>query len=163
MRLRRPLLILLLAVAALAAVVPGASAGAAQSSRSARAFTSALVSAINGARAANGLPPLQVDARLATAARSQSTYLASAGTLDHNGPDGSSVFTRLTRQGYHGHVVGENLAAGMGPAATVQAWLASPGHRMNLLEPQFHLLGVGVAMGSLGGMSAPFVTADFGS
>ena len=34
---------------------------------------------------------------------------------------------------------------------------------MNLLEPGFHLLGVGVAMGSLGGMNAPFVTADFGS
>lgn len=163
MRLRRPLVILLLAAAALAAVVPGASAGSAQTSRSARAFTSALVSAINGARAANGLEPLQVDARLATAARGQSAYLASAGKLDHVGPDGSNVFTRLTRQGFHGHMVGENLAAGMGPGATVQAWLASLGHRMNLLEPGFHLLGVGVAMGSLDGMNAPFVTADFGS
>lgn len=163
MSLRRPLVILLLAAAALAAVVPGASAGSAQTSRSARAFTSALVQAINGARAANGLAPLQVDARLATAAHGQSAYLASAGVLDHSGPDGSTVFTRLTRQGYHGHMVGENLAAGMGPAATVQAWLASPGHRMNLLEPGFHLLGVGVVLGSLDGMNAPFVTADFGS
>jgi uncharacterized protein YkwD len=163
MRLRRPLATLLLAVAALVALVPTASAGSAHSTQSARAFTSALVSAINGARAANGLQPLEVDARLMTAARGQSTYLASAGKLDHTGPDGASVFTRLTRQGFHGRMVGEDLAAGMGPAATVQAWLASPGHRMNLLEPQFHLLGVGVVMGTLGGMSAPFVTADFGS
>jgi uncharacterized protein YkwD len=163
MRLRRPLAILLLAVAALVASVPAASAGSAHSTQSARAFTSALVSAINGARAANGLEPLQVDTRLTTAARGQSTYLAAAGKLDHSGPDGASVYQRLTRQGFHGHMVGENLAAGMGPAATVQAWLASPGHRMNLLAPQFHLLGVGIVMGSLGGMSAPFVTADFGS
>jgi uncharacterized protein YkwD len=163
MRLRRPLVILLLAVAALAALVPTASAGSAHSSQSARAFTNALVSAINGARAANGEPPLQVDPRLVAAARGQSIYLASTGGLDHTGPDGSSVMTRLARQGFHGQMVGENLAAGMGPAATVSAWLASPGHRMNLLEPQFHRLGVGVAMGSLGGMSAPFVTADFGS
>jgi uncharacterized protein YkwD len=159
MSLRRPLVILLLAVAACVAVVPSASAGA---SASARAYQSALVSAINGARAANGLAPLRVDARLTTAAKGQSSYLASAGMLDHTGPSGTSVFVRLTQQGFHGHVVGENLAAGMGPAATVQAWLASPGHRMNLLAPQFHLLGVGVVMGSLDGTSAPFVTADFG-
>jgi uncharacterized protein YkwD len=163
MRLRRPLVILVLAVAALAALVPTASAGSAHSTQSARAFTSALVSAINDARAANDLPPLQVDARLTTAARGQSSYLASAGVLDHTGPDGASLSTRLARQGFHAHMVGENLAAGMGPAATVSAWLASPGHRMNMLEPEFHRLGVGVVMGSLQGMSAPFVTADFGS
>jgi uncharacterized protein YkwD len=163
MRLRRPLAILLFAALALAALVPTASAGSAQSTQSARAFTSALVSAINGARAANGLPPLQVDARFSNAARGQSSYLASAGKLDHMGPDGATVFTRLSRQGFHGHMVGENLAAGMGPSATVAAWLASPGHRMNLLAPEFHLLGVGVVMGTLEGMSAPFVTADFGS
>ncbi len=163
MRLRRPLVILVLAVAALAALVPTASAGSAHSTQSARAFTSALVSAINGARAANGLQPLQVDTRFSAAARGQSIYLASTGGLDHMGPDGASVVIRLARQGFHGQMVGENLAAGMGPAATVAAWLASPGHRMNLLEPQFHRLGVGIAMGSLGGMSAPFVTADFGS
>jgi uncharacterized protein YkwD len=163
MRLHRPLVILVLAVAALAALVPTASAGSAHSTQSASAFASALVSAINGARAANGLAPLQVDVRISTAARGQSAYLASAGVLDHSGPDGASVSTRLARQGFHGRMVGENLAAGMGPAATVSAWLASPGHRENLLEPQYHRLGVGVAMGSLEGMSAPFVTADFGS
>ena len=160
MRIRRPLVILLLAAATMIAAVPGASAS---SSSAARAYQTALVSAINGARAANGIAPLHVDPRLTTAARGQSSYLASAGKLDHSGPDGSSVFTRLAQLGFHGRMVGENLAAGMGPAATVAAWLASPGHRMNLLAPQFHLLGVGVVMGSLGGMSAPFVTADFGS
>jgi uncharacterized protein YkwD len=160
MSLRRPLVILLLAVAACVAVVPSASAGA---SKSARAYQSALVSAINGARAANGLAPLRVDARFTNAAKDQSSYLASVGVLDHSGADGSSVFVRLSQQGFHGRMVGENLAAGMGPSATVQAWLASPGHRMNLLAPQFHLLGVGVVMGSLGGTNAPFVTADFGS
>jgi len=156
MRLRRPLVSLLVAFAVLAALVPGASANAT------RAYTSALVQAINGARAANGLPPLHVDPRLATAARDQSVYLAGIGRLDHTGPDGSNVLQRLTRLGFHGHVAGEDLAAGMGPGHTVQAWMASPGHRMNLLSPQYRMLGVAVAMGSLGGMTAPFVTADFG-
>jgi uncharacterized protein YkwD len=128
-----------------------------------RAYTNALVQAINGARAANGLPALQVDVRLATAARGQSSFLASVGRLDHAGPDGSNVMTRVMRLGYKGRMVGEDLAAGMGPGATVRAWMASPGHRANLLEPHFHMLGVGVSVGSLGGMDAPFVTADFGS
>jgi uncharacterized protein YkwD len=159
MRLRRPLVSLLVAFAVLAALVPGASA---RSTRSMRAYTSALVQAINGARAANGLAPLHVDWRLATAARGQSAYLAGLGKLDHAGPDGSNVLQRLMRLGFRGHVAGEDLAAGMGPTATVQAWLASPGHRMNLLSPDYRMLGVAVAMGSLGGTSEPFVTADFG-
>jgi uncharacterized protein YkwD len=157
MRLRRPLVSLLVAFAVLAALVPAASA------RSTRAYTSALVQAINGARAANGLPPLRVDNRLSTAARGQSEYLAAKGLLDHTGPDGSNVLQRLVRLGFRGNMAGEDLAAGMGPAATVQAWLASPMHRMNLLSPQYRMLGVGVATGSLGGMTAPFVTADFGA
>jgi uncharacterized protein YkwD len=163
MRLRRTLVTMLLAFAVLAAIVPGASARSSRGTRSLRAYTSALVRAINGARAANGLPALQVDVRLQTAAVGQSTFLASVGRLDHSGPDGSNVLTRVMRLGYRGHMVGEDLAAGMGPAATVRAWMASPGHRENLLASGFHMLGVGVAVGSLGGMSAPFVTADFGS
>ncbi len=156
MSLRRPL-ILLVACVAFAALASSALAS------STRAYSSALVQAINSARVANGVPPLQVDVRLTTAARGQSAYLAAAGKLDHSGPGGTTVFTRVERLGYHGNMVGEDLAAGMGPAATVRAWMADPAHRQNLLEPRFHMVGVGVATGSLGGGSAPFVTADFAS
>src|ERR1700710_2249289 len=112
MSFRRPLVILLLAVAACAAVVPSASAGA---TTSAREYQTAPVSALSGPRAANGVAALRVDSRLTVAAKGQSAYLAGAGKLDHTGPDGSSVLARLSEQGFHGHMVGENLAAGMGP------------------------------------------------
>jgi uncharacterized protein YkwD len=156
MRFLRPFILLL------ACVVSVAPAGEATASSS-RAYTSALVQAINGVRAANGVAPLQVDVRLVHAAQGQDSYLASAGKLDHSGADGSSVQTRAGRAGYHGSMVGENLAAGMGPAATVRAWMSDAGHRANLLEPHYHLVGVAVMTGTLGGGSAPFVTADFGS
>jgi uncharacterized protein YkwD len=156
MSLRRPL-ILLVAFVAFAAFASSAFAA------SSRAYTSALVQAINSVRVANGVAPLQVDLRLTSAAKGQSEYLASVGKLDHTGPNGASLLTRVSRLGYHGNMVGEDLAAGMGPAATVHAWMSDAGHRENLLEPRFHVVGVGVAMGSLGGGSAPFVTADFGS
>src|SRR4051812_43155624 len=109
MRFFRPFILLL------ACVVSVALAGEATASSS-RAYTSALVQAINGARVANGVPPLRVDLRLVQAARGQSIYLAAAGKLDHIGPDGSTVMTRVSRAGYHGSMVGEDLAAGMGPA-----------------------------------------------
>jgi uncharacterized protein YkwD len=156
MSLRRPI-ILLVACVAFAAFASSALAS------STRAYSSALVQAINSARVANGVAPLQVDARLTTAARGQSSYLASAGKLDHYGPGGTTVLTRVSRLGYHGNMVGEDLAAGMGPVATVRAWMADPAHRQNVLEPRFHMVGVGVATGSLGGGSAPFVTVDFAS
>jgi uncharacterized protein YkwD len=156
MRLFRPLILL---VACMAFAVSASTAFAASS----RAYTSALVQAINSARVANGVAPLQIDLRLMTAAKGQSVYLASLGKLDHIGPNGSTVMTRVSRLGYHGNMVGEDLAAGMGPAATVHAWMSDPMHRENLLEPRFHVVGVGVSTGTLGGGSAPFVTADFGS
>jgi uncharacterized protein YkwD len=55
--------------------------------------------------------------------------------------------------------VGENLASGsmpLGASEIVQMWLASPGHRQNLLDSGFHRIGVGVAGGS-----TRLVTADF--
>jgi uncharacterized protein YkwD len=156
MRILRPFILLL------ACVVFVAPAGGASASSS-RAYTSALVQAINGVRAANGVPPLQVDVRLMRSAHVQSSFLAAAGRLDHTGADGSSVLTRVNRAGYHGNMVGENLAAGMSPAATVRDWMSDPGHRSNLLEPHYHVVGVAVVTGTLGGGSAPFVTADFGS
>jgi uncharacterized protein YkwD len=43
-------------------------------------------------------------------------------------------------------------------------WLASPGHRANLLRPGFRRLGLGIATGSFPGQAgATVVTADFGS
>jgi uncharacterized protein YkwD len=59
----------------------------------------------------------------------------------------------------------ENLAWGAGsrgtPAAIVQAWLASPHHRANLLLPRFRHIGIGSAHGSFAGYSdAMVVTVD---
>jgi uncharacterized protein YkwD len=157
MRILRPF-ILLLVCAATAVVAPGVNAS------SAVAYSNALLQAINAQRDQAGVPELHLDLHLTKAARGQSIYLASLGALDHTGAGGTSVMTRVTSAGYHGNMVGENLAAGMGPAATVHAWMSDAGHRANLLAAGFHKVGVGIATGSLeGGDAVPFVTADFGS
>ncbi len=42
-------------------------------------------------------------------------------------------------------------------------WLASAGHRANLLSPSFRTVGLGLARGTWNGRDALYVTADFGA
>jgi uncharacterized protein YkwD len=65
--------------------------------------------------------------------------------------------------------LGENIAWGtgnLGTAAKIQrAWMASPGHRANILRRQFREIGIGIAVGApvdAGGLDGATFTADFG-
>jgi uncharacterized protein YkwD len=62
--------------------------------------------------------------------------------------------------------LGENLAWGMGrrsrARAIVRMWLASPGHRRNLLDGGYRLVGVGALRGNFSGrQGALMITTDF--
>jgi len=122
-----------------------------------------LLTAINSARAAAGVPPLRASVSLSSAAAWQSQVLAQAGYIDHTSPDGSTLLDRLTRARWHGTTAGEDLAVAPTPSDAVAMWMQSPGHRENLLRPSFHTVGVGLARGAWSGREAVYVTADFGS
>jgi uncharacterized protein YkwD len=122
-----------------------------------------LLTSINAARAAAGVPPLRASVSLTSAATWQSQVLAQAGVLDHTSPDGSTLIVRLTRAGWHGTAAGEDLAVAPSPSDAVSMWMQSPGHRENLLRASFHTVGLGLARGAWGGRVALYVTADFGS
>ena len=118
---------------------------------------------MNKARAAYGLRPLHPDATLSRAARSHSLDM-----LRHNYFSHGAFAARMNAFHAAGPAVGENLAWGSGSlgsaAHVVEMWLASPGHRANLLRPGFHRIGLGLASGPFQGQSAAtVVTADFGS
>ena len=141
-------------------------AGSAQAAQPQQHFSPAartLLTAINSARAAAGVPPLRASASLTNAASWQSQALAGAGYLDHTSPDGSTLIDRLTRVRWHGSAAGEDLAVASRPSEAVAMWLASPGHRANLLSPSFRTVGLGLARGSWNGRGALYVTADFGT
>ena len=70
---------------------------------------------------------------------------------DHTRPDGREFYTVLGENGVEYRTAGENLASGqMSAAEVVQGWMDSPGHRRNILNPDFGRLGVGVTMNSEG-------------
>jgi uncharacterized protein YkwD len=115
---------------------------------------SAIVQAMNTVRAANGVAPLRSGAALTRAARAHSVDMARRGYFDHG-----AFVQRLRRFGVRMPYVGENLAYGTGglsAQAVVQMWMASAGHRQNLLDRSFQRVGVGLA-----GSSRRLVTADF--
>ena len=69
--------------------------------------------------------------------------------FSHSTPDGTNVFSLIRAAGISYSVAGENLAhsrpAGAGsPEAFVNAWMASPGHRANILRANYSKIGIGL-------------------
>jgi uncharacterized protein YkwD len=145
----------LLAFATLVLVLP-ATAAAAPSARE-----RSILREMNRVRAQHGLGALRFDGHLQRAARAHSREMVATNTFSH-GAFGS----RMLQFAVTGSVAGENLAWGIGARGTargiVAAWLASPGHRANLLRPAFMRVGVGDLRSSfLGHRGAQVVTTDF--
>lgn len=110
-----------------------------------------VIALTNQARAEAGVAPVVEDARLDAAAGAHSAEQAARATMTHTGANGSNPGQRMTAAGYKWRTWGENVAAGQTSAAqVVQAWLDSPGHRTNMLNPAFTSIGVSVAASSNG-------------
>ncbi|SBT53134.1 CAP domain-containing protein [Micromonospora auratinigra] len=133
----------------------------------ARAATTAGVSAelqqvvdlVNKERAKAGCKALGIDDKLMLAAQRHSQDQADHKTMSHDGSDGSDVGDRLDRVGYAWRAYGENVAWNQQtPAAVMDAWMNSPGHRANILNCSFTEIGVGVARSN-----GPYWTQDFGT
>ncbi len=99
-------------------------------------------------RAEHMRPPLRVDPDLARIARQYSCALLARGALSHTGADGTTVSDRIRAAGKTFLAIGENLASSTDTREPVEAamegWMKSPGHRENILRPDFTDTGVGV-------------------
>ncbi|MCD9874965.1 sigma-70 family RNA polymerase sigma factor [Streptomyces guryensis] len=119
-----------------------------------------VVALVNKERAANGCGALTEDPRLEKAAQGHSDDMAARHFFDHTNPDGADPGQRITAAGYNWSTYGENIAQGQQtPAAVMESWMNSPGHRANILNCSFKDIGVGVHNGSGG----PWWTQDFGA
>jgi uncharacterized protein YkwD len=102
-----------------------------------------------GRKSFNATAPLKLSARLTDAALTHSLDMATRDYFDHQGRDGSTPASRVTRTGYAWRVVGENIAAGVAtPEEAVAGWLQSPAHCENLMDLRFVDMGVAYAVNS---------------
>ena len=98
----------------------------------------------NEERIANGLPALSWNEKSAPAAELRAEEAAQV--FSHTRPDGSDWYTADPDTLY-----GENLARGYDTAEkAIEAWMKSPGHRENILRPEFKSMSVGYAVTSSG-------------
>ena len=99
---------------------------------------------INQERALLGLSPFIWDSCLASGATRHSNDMSTNGFLSHTGSDGSSLRDRLTDAGYPtSTAIGENIASGYTtPITVVAGWMASTGHRDNILSTNFAYVGI---------------------
>jgi len=113
---------------------------------------------VNEVRKKAGLPRLVSDERLRAAARAHSRDMARRRFCAHVNPDGVTPEQRMRAAGFP-NPGGENVAHGQEkPHAVMTAWMESPGHRANILNPEFATIGVGVEFGAGG----PYWTQNFG-
>jgi uncharacterized protein YkwD len=136
---------------------------------------SATLCLVDQERTGRGEVPLQPNARLQQAAQAHTENMAFDGYFEHNGPGGDTPLSRMIAAGYIyssrvGYEIGENIGWGSlslsTPREIVAAWMASPGHRANILDAHFRDTAIGVSThlpSSLGrGQTGAIYTQDFG-
>lgn len=81
--------------------------------------------------------------QLQTAAQKHSDHMNSTGNFSHTGAGNSNAGERISNEGYSWTTYGENIASGYATEEEViQAWLESPGHCENIMDPDFKEMGV---------------------
>jgi len=98
---------------------------------------------VNAERTQRGLQPLVLDDKLTRLARAYAREMFAKGYFGHTAPDGSGPSDRMTRAHIDFDIMGENLA--LAPTADIahRGLMTSPGHRANILSPEFRRIGIG--------------------
>ena len=105
-------------------------------------YAAQILAFVNQTRAEYGLAPLELHTELLKAADIRAREIAQV--FSHNRPDGSSCFTVLEECDLAYRTAGENIAQGYAsPQEVMKGWMSSEGHRANILNGGFSMLGVG--------------------
>lgn len=106
---------------------------------------------VNKERVKVGLEPLVMDGPLRELARDYSKDMLQRGYFAHNNPEGQTPFDRMENYGIDFNNAGENLALAPSVELAHQGLMNSPGHRANILSPDYKRVGIGVMDGGVYG------------
>jgi uncharacterized protein YkwD len=117
----------------------------------------------NEKRAEAGVLALTYNSSLEAAAKAKGEHMLANDYWAHVAPDGTEPWKFFVDAGYKYRYAGENLARDFSnPQSAVDAWMASPSHRDNLLSSKYNEIGVAVVEGDLGGVDATIIVQLFG-
>ena len=137
-------------------------------------FESQVLVELNAVRRDHRLLPLRASRALELAADSHSQEMGTFGFFSHSSRNGSAFWKRIQR--FYGApsdgswAVGENLlwsTTGIDAGRALELWMASPGHRKNILTASWREIGLSAvtvpgAPGVYGGRDVVIITTDFG-
>ena len=118
----------------------------------------------NQARSEIGIAPLTVNPLLERSADLKADDMAQMGYFAHTNLKGESPWEDFKRAGYEYTYAGENLAMDFREAEEViQAWMESPKHRENILNPKYQEIGIAVTTGTVKGRTVSLIVQHFGA
>ncbi|HEX9423818.1 MAG TPA: CvpA family protein [Pyrinomonadaceae bacterium] len=107
---------------------------------------------VNQERVAAGLKPLAPDPELTEVARRHSVDMFARSYFAHDTPEGRDPFDRMRAANVRFLTAGENLALAPTVQVAHRGLMNSPGHRANILYPQFGRVGIGILDGGIHGL-----------
>jgi uncharacterized protein YkwD len=107
---------------------------------------------INRERTSRGIKPLVLDPELVPVARAHSADMFARGYFSHYTPEGEDPFGRMKDAGIKYRTAGENLALAPTLEIAHTGLMNSPGHRANILNPNFGRVGIGIMSGGRRGI-----------
>ncbi len=126
-------------------------------------ISAVLVDFANQDRAELALPELNVNPVLTAAAQAKANDMAAKGYFAHTSPEGLDSWHWFKEAGYDYQYAGENLAVNFSDSGDVEkAWMNSPTHRDNIVNPKYTEIGIAVATGTYQGRGAVFAVQMFG-
>jgi hypothetical protein len=117
----------------------------------------------NQERQKQNIAPLVIDQKLSEAARNKANDMFANNYWAHISPTGKTPWDFVKESGYDYVYAGENLARGFSSSSdVVDAWIASPEHRSNMLSRNFQDVGFAVEEGTLGGEDTILIVEELG-
>lgn len=145
-------------------IAPTSATSATLQSESYAITDDSIIALTNNERSTYDIAPLRYNTELSKAASAKAQYILDNDSFSHEGEAGETFSSWIRSTGYTYTRVGENLAIHFdNPDDILEAWLDSPTHRKNLLNPLFEDIGLAVVTGEYKGKTTTVVVQLFGT
>lgn len=122
-----------------------------------------VIEATNHEREKLALTPLKLSDVLSQAAAEKAAHMFANDYWAHISPQGVTPWYFMHKYNYSYSVAGENLARDFNDTESMtQAWMDSPTHRENIVNPKYSEIGIAVVNGTLQGIETTLVVQMFG-